>query len=150
MLNSHMHFIDLREIVQFVKASTFSGPRKNVLFLWIEVTRLFIWGIKYTKIMCTFSGTKFCVSWMKVSQKRMINYTVCSIKPTWMRLLAYILHGVMAQQNFDSFFKCNIQFIKTYKIFLSWNNISAVNTLGRWHFQIKRDTPNCNKWKNAK
>ena len=31
----------------------------------------------------------------------------------------YILHGVMGQQKFDSFFKCNIQFIKTYKIFLS-------------------------------
>ena len=26
----------------------------------------------------------------------------------------YILDGVMAQQNFDSFFKFNIQFIETY------------------------------------
>ena len=28
----------------------------------------------------------------------------------------YTLHGVMDQQNFDSFFK-SVQFIKTYKIF---------------------------------
>ena len=37
----------------------------------------------------------------------------------------YIPHGVMAQQNFDSFFKCNIKFIKTYKIFLSVKLISV-------------------------
>ena len=50
----------------------------------------------------------------------------------------YILHGVMAQQNFDSFFKCNIQFFKTYKIFWSWISITAVNTLRQWHFEIYR------------
>ena len=61
MLNSHMHFIDLREIVQFVKASTFSGPRKNVLFLWIEVTRLFIWGNKYKDYVHIFRDQILCL-----------------------------------------------------------------------------------------
>ena len=93
-----------------------SGPRKNVPFLWIGSLVPLIEVIN-TKIMCTFSETKF---WGEV-------------------VSIYILHGVMAQQNFDSFFKCNIQFIKTYKIFLSLINISAVNTLGRWHFEIWRD-----------
>ena len=55
-----MHFIDLREIVQFVKASTFSGPRKNVLFLWIEVTRLFIWGNKYKDYVHIFRDQILC------------------------------------------------------------------------------------------
>ena len=42
----------------------------------------------------------------------------------------YIMHGVMAQQNnFDSFLKSNIQFIKTYKIFLSQ---------GFWYFARSR------------
>ena len=46
---------------------------------------------------------------LRCHKKRMVNYTVCSIKPTWMQVVSiYILHGVMAQQNLDSFFKCNI------------------------------------------
>ena len=52
----------------------------------------------------------------------------------------YIMHGVTAQQNnFDSIFKSNIQFVKTYKIFLriSWINISAVTHLGDGTLRFK-------------
>ena len=96
----------------------FLDPEKDFHFLWVEVTSPFSRGNRYKDYVHIFWDQILCPLNGGVPKERMMNNTVCLIKPTWMRLTyIIILHGVMAQHNPDFFLIPIYNFLKPTKFF---------------------------------